>query len=229
LENDDLSQTIRVQNIILSNYRDDISKYAGKEKNKAKAILDAVPEQLNKKNKRFFFVSLEDGASLRKYEQATNWLEDAGIAYHCFNISNLALPLSFSEKRNLYKLYMLDTGLLCAMSMNGIQSALLSGDIKINEGMVTENAVASELFKKGIPLYYYDKKTRTELDFVYNDGGKLSVIEVKSGNDYHRHTALSNAIKDKPSTFNRKIVLCKGNVEVKDGITYLPLYMTMFL
>ncbi|MDR1061104.1 MAG: AAA family ATPase, partial [Clostridiales bacterium] len=176
LENDDLSQTIRRQNIILTNYRDDIAKYAGREKDRAKAIFDAVPEQLNQKSKRFHLAALEKGASARKYAQATNWLADAGIAYHCFNISNIALPLSFSEKRNLYKLYMLDTGLLCAMSMSGIQSALLAGDIKINEGMVAENYVAAALAKKGIPLYYYDKKTRAELDFVFNDGGSLSVI-----------------------------------------------------
>jgi len=229
LENDDLAQTIRQQNIILSNYRDDISKYAGNEKDKAKAVFDAIPEQLNKMNKRFLLASLEKGASARKYEQATNWLIDAGIAYHCFNISNLALPLSFSEKRNLYKLYLLDTGLLCAMSMKGIQSEILSGDIKINEGMFAENYVAAVLAKKGIPLYYFDKKSRAELDFVFDDRGGLSVIEVKSGNDYRRHTALNNAIENNPGIFKRKIVLCKGNVEAVEKITYLPLYMAMLL
>ena len=229
LDNDDLSQTIRQQNIILANYRDDISKYAGKEKGKAKAIFDAIPEQLNKKNKRFYLSALEKGASVRKYENATNWLHDAGIAYHCFNVSDLALPLSFSEKRNLYKLYMLDTGLLCAMSMNGIQSALLEGNIKINEGMVAENYVAAVLAKKGIPLYYYDKKTRTELDFLWNDSGSLSVIEVKSGSEYRKHIALDNAIEDNPKAFKRKIILCKSNVEVSDTVVYLPLYMAMLL
>jgi predicted AAA+ superfamily ATPase len=229
LDNDDISQTIRQQNIILANYRDDISLYAGNDKDKAKAIFDAIPAQLDKKNKRFYLSSLEKGASTRRYEQATNWLHDAGIAYHCFNISSLTLPLSFAEKRNLYKLYMLDTGLICAMSMNGIQGALLSGDLKINEGMVVENYVATVLAKKGIPLYYYDKKTRAELDFVWNDGGKLSVIEVKSGNEYRKHIALDNAIEDNPNTFKRKIVLCKGNVETTDTVLYLPLYMAMLL
>ena len=230
LANDDFTQTLRAQNIILGSYRDDIAKYADKEKDKAKAVFDAIPEQLSKKNKRFILASLEKGASNRKYEQATMWLSEAGIAYHCFNIAALELPLSFSEKRNLYKLYMLDTGLLCAMTMDGIQNAVLSGDIRINEGAVAENAVAAELVKRGIPLYYYDKKTRMELDFVFKDDGCLSVIEVKSGSEYHRHAALDNACADNPGKFNRRVVLCKGNVEVADdGIVYLPLYMTMFL
>jgi len=178
LDNDDLSQTFRQQNIILTNYRNDISKYAGKEKGKAKAILDAIPEQLNKKNKRFYLSAIEKGASICKYENATSLLHDAGVAYHCFNVSDLALPLSLSEKRNLYKLYLLDTGLLCAMTMNGVQTAVLEGNIKINEGMIVENYVASALIKKGIPLYYFDKITRIELDFLWNDSGSLSVIEV---------------------------------------------------
>ena len=229
LTDDDFSQTLRVQNIILGNYRDDIAKYADKEKDKAKAVFDAIPEQLSQKNKRFILASLEKGADNRKYSQATMWLADAGIAYHCFNITALELPLSFSEKRNLYKLYMLDTGLLCAMAMDGIQNAVLSGDIRINEGAVAENAVAAELVRRGIPLYYYDKKSRIELDFVFNDGGRLSVIEVKSGSTYRRHAALDMAFRDNPGRINRRIVLCRGNVEVNgDGVVYLPIYMGMF-
>ena len=230
LTTDDFSQTLRIQNIILGSYRDDIAKYADKEKDKAKAVFDSIPEQLNKNNKRFILASLEKGASNRKYEQATMWLSEAGIAYHCFNTTSLDLPLSFSEKRNLYKLYLLDTGLLCAMTMNGIQSAVLAGDIRINEGAVAENTVATELVKRGIPLYYFDKKSRMELDFLFKDDGRLSVIEVKSGNDFHRHAALDNALTENPGKLNRRIVLCKGNVEIgANGVLYLPLYMTMFL
>ena len=229
IANDDFSKTLRVQNMLLGSYRDDIAKYADKEKDKAKAVFDAIAQQLNKKNKRFVLASLEKGAGNRKYEQATMWLSEAGIAYHCFNIAALELPLSFSEKRNLYKLYMLDTGLLCAMTMDGIQNAVLSGDIRINEGAVVENTVAAELAKRSIPLYYYDKKSRMELDFVFKDDGRLSVIEVKSGNDYRRHAALDNAYADNPGKFNRRIVLCKGNVEIADdGVIYFPFYMTMF-
>jgi predicted AAA+ superfamily ATPase len=230
LANSDLAKTLKVQNIILGSYRDDIAKYADKEKGKAKAVFDAIPEQLGKQNKRFVLSSLEKGANNRKYEQATMWLAEAGIAYHCFNVSALELPLSFSEKRNLYKLYMLDTGLFCAMAMDGIQEAVLAGDIHINEGAITENAVAAALAKGGIPLYYYDKKSRMELDFVVKDSGRISVVEVKSGNSYRRHAALDNAYADNPDKLNRRIVLCKGNVEVADnGTIYLPLYMTMFL
>ena len=69
-----------------------------------------------------------------------------------------------------------------------------------------------------------------ELVFLINDDGRLSVIEVKSGNDFRRHTALDNVGADNPGKFNRWIILCKSNVEVADdGIMYFPLYMAMFL
>ena len=68
-----------------------------------------------------------------------------------------------------------------------------------------------------------------ELDFLWNDSGSLSVIEVKSGNDYYKHIALNNIIEDNPKAFNRNIILCKSNVKVSDTVVYLPLYMAILL
>ncbi|MCL2712727.1 MAG: AAA family ATPase [Methanomassiliicoccaceae archaeon] len=148
IENDDFAETLRVQKSILNSYRDDIAKYSGNEKILVKKMFDAIPEQLNKKNKRFILADLGNGTTAKKYENASMWLTEAGISYNCFNVTSLEPPLSFSEKRNLYKLYMLDTGLLCAQSMNGIQPLLLSGDISVNEGGITENAVGAALARR---------------------------------------------------------------------------------
>lgn len=230
LENDDFAQTLRVQNSILDSYRDDISKYADKEKILAKKMFDAIPEQLYRKNKRFILADLEKGAAAKKFENASMWLTEAGIALNCFNVTALEPPLRFNEKRNLYKLYMLDTGLLCAQGMSGLQSELLGGNIGVNEGGITENAVAAELAKKNIPLYYYDKKSRAEIDFVFMEKNGLSVIEVKSGKNYKTHAALDHACAQSREKLNRRIVLSKFNTETgANGVIYYPLYMTMFL
>jgi len=230
IENDDFSETLKIQHNILNSYRDDISKYAGKEKILVKKMFDAIPEQLNKNNKRFILADLEKGTTAKKYENASMWMSEAGITYNCFNVSALEVSLSFNEKRNLYKLYMLDTGLLCALGFTGIQSELLMGDIGVNEGAITENAVAAAIAKKNIPLYYYDKKSRLELDFVFVENGKLSVIEVKSGKEYKKHASLDDAYKSTHGKLNRRIVLSKYNVEKSaDGVIYYPLYMAMFL
>ncbi|MCL2150319.1 MAG: AAA family ATPase [Dehalococcoidia bacterium] len=230
IENDDFSQTLKMQRSILNSYRDDISKYADKEKVLAKKMFDAIPEQLNKKNKRFILADLEKGTTAKKYENASMWLTEAGIAYNCFNVSALEAPLSFNAKRNLYKLYMLDTGLLCAQGMPGIQNLLLSGNINVNEGGITENAVGAALAKKNLPLYYYDKKSRSELDFIFVENGGLAIIEVKSGKDYKQHASLNHIYEDAPGKISRRIVFCKYNVETgTSGVVYYPLYMAMFL
>lgn len=88
--------------------------------------------------------------------------------------------------------------------------------------------MATEFSKHNIPLNYYDKKSRQELDFIYPQGSKINIIEVKSGNDYKKHASLDAAINTY-NTINEAIVLCTSNVEHSDGILYLPLYMTMFL
>lgn len=227
--NGDINKITQIQSNILGGYRNDIAKYAGKDKILAKRVFDSIPEQLCKKDKRFVLADLEKGASQRKYGDATMWLVDAGIAYFSFNVSALELPLSFSEKRNLYKLFMLDTGLLCSLCLPTMQFEVLNGIIDINEGALTENFVASELIKRGKSIYYYDKKSKQELDFVFLDNNKVSIIEVKSGKDYKRHASLDVAIMNNGNNIGRPMVFSRFNVEKDNGIIYYPLYMTMFL
>lgn len=229
LSDNDFRNTIRVQSSILDGYRNDIAKYALSEKHLAKRVFDSIPEQLCKKDKRFILAELEKGASQRKFGDATQWLADAGFAYFSFNSTSLELPLSFSEKRNLYKLFLFDTGLLCNLSLKGMQFQVLNGEIGINKGALTENYVASELSKKGIPLHYYDRKSKMELDFIFQENSKLSIIEVKSGNDYKRHASLDTALETTPETINRAMVFSKSNTAQEGQIIYYPLYMTIFL
>ncbi|BBL00362.1 ATPase AAA [Alistipes onderdonkii subsp. vulgaris] len=229
LANDDITKTLKVQAALLDGYRNDIAKYAGSEKHLAKKVFDAIPEQLCKKDKRFILASLEKGASQRKYGDATEWLVDAGIAYFSFNVGAFELPFSFSEKRNLYKLFMLDTGLLSSMSLKNMQFQVLNGEIDINEGALTENYVATELIKRGIGLNYYDKKSKQELDFIFLDENVISIIEVKSGDNYRRHASLDAAIDAYEDKIGRAMVFSKFNVEKTANAIYYPLYMTMFL
>lgn len=229
LRQDDLSQTDRVQSIILSGYRDDISKYAGNEKVLAKRVFDAIPQQLSKADKRFLLSALEDGASQRKFGSATQWLADAGIAYFSYNVRAFELPLAMSEKRNLYKFFLFDTGLLSHLCLKGIQFKVLGGDISINEGALTENFVASELVKHGHSLNYYDRKSKQELDFIYPEQNEITILEVKSGDNYRSHASLNAALKMFPEKIANAIVLSKYNVNTANGIVYYPLYMTMFL
>ena len=229
IDNADFGNVLNVQRSILTTYRADITNYAGKDQVLVKRIFDAIPSQLGKQDKRFILASLEKGASMRKYEDPTQWLIDAGIAYYSFNVSDFALPFTATENRRLFKLYMVDTGLLSSLLLKGIQFDVLNGNIGVNEGALTENYIACSLSSKGIPLHYYDKKSRQELDFIIEENNQITIIEIKSGSDYKRHASLDAAIKANPEKIERSIVFSPYNIESQNDVLYLPLYMSQFL
>ena len=138
-------------------------------------------------------------------------------------------PLKLSEKRNLFKLFANDVGLLAAMYAGGIQLRLLAGERGLNIGAVYENMVAQELLAKGFSPYYYHSKKRGELDLVVERDGGVAPIEVKSGKDYKRHNALSNVLADASYQIDEAFVLNTENLERVGRITYLPSYMVMFM
>ncbi len=229
LANEDFSKTIANQKDILTGYRNDISKYADKDRMLVKTIFDAIPGQLSKQDKRFLLASIEKNASRRKYGAPTQWLIDAGMAYYSFNVGSFELPFPSHENLKLYKLFFVDNGLLCAMMLNNIQAKVLTGDIFVNEGALAENYIAGELVKHGVSLNYYDRKSKHELDFVFPEGNKISVIEVKSGKDYKKHTSLDMAQTLFADKINRRMVFSGNNVECEDGTLYFPFYMSMFI
>jgi hypothetical protein len=106
-----------------------------------------------------------------------------------------------------------------------MQFKVMNGEIDINEGALTENFVACALASKNIPLHYYDKKSRQELDFIIPGQDGITVIEVKSGDNYKKHASLDNIINTQGCRIGQSIVLSKNNIEVDNSITYLPLYM----
>lgn len=225
----DLTKTLTEQKKIVISYQDDIAKYA-KRPALVKGMFDAIPEQLSDRSKRFIYSKIDQYGNERKYGDIVDWLFDAGIAYPCYNISALEYPLAFREKHNMFKLYLLDTGVLSFLSKRKIQHELFFGDIGINEGSIMENAIAGMLVKNGIKLNYYDRKSRMEIDFVYEDGNKISLIEVKSGKDYKRHASLDNASLLFGKYINKKIVLYSGNTFIDNAETiYMPFYFGMFI
>lgn len=229
ISNEDFGKTITNQKDILAGYRNDISKYAGNDKMLVKSVFDAIPGQLSKQDKRFILASIEKNASRRKYGAPTQWLVDAGMAYYSFNIGSFELPFPSHENMRLYKLFFVDSGLMCAMVLNGIQAKVLTGDVFVNEGALAENYVAGELAKHGVSLNYYDRKSKHELDFVFPEDDKITILEVKSGKDYKKHASLDMAQSLFSEKINRRIVMSNNNLEVEDGVLYLPFYMSMFI
>ena len=138
-------------------------------------------------------------------------------------------PLEGNGNHSLFKLFLSDTGLLCTASMGGIQYDLLQGNLDVNKGAIMENVVAQELRAHGFDLYYFNTNRLGEVDFMVQSGRIVLSVEVKSGNDWTKRKALDNVLAVDDWALNKAYVLCKGNVRQDGRITYLPLYMSMFL
>lgn len=225
----DIGKVVALQREILELYRLDIGKYAeGSDKIKIRAIFDSIPAQLNNKNRRFILNKIDDKGRMNRYENAFLWLSDAGVALPSYNIEEPQPPLRLNEKRNLFKLFMGDTGLLCAACMENIQFALLNGNMEVNMGSILENVFAQIIKSNGFSLNYFESKKYGELDFVIQNGMEVDLLEIKSGKDYKKHFALSKVSAVENWEFGRKIIFCSGNVEEEEGMEYLPWYMAMF-
>ena len=229
IDTHDIAKVVQNQRSILDLYRLDIAKYAEKsDKPKIKAIFDSIPAQLNEKNRRFKLNSINASARHIRYEDSFNWLADAGVALPCYNVTEPQAPLQLSEKRNLFKLYMNDVGLLCASCMENIQFDLLMGNVEINMGSILENAFAQNLKSNGFELHYYDSKKIGKLDFVLQKGLHTELVEIKSGNDFKKHLAMDHAMKVEQWEFEQSIVFSKSNIQKEADVLYLPWYMILF-
>lgn len=226
----DIAQVIAVQTEILELYRLDIAQYAqGNDKMKIRAIFDSIPAQLNEKNRRFILTSVNPKGRQERYADSFRWLADAGVALPCCNVEEPQPPLRLNEKHNLFKLFMGDTGLLCAACMENVQFGILNGELQINMGSILENMAAQQLKCNGFHLNYYDGKKTGEIDFVVQNGMGIDLVEVKSGNDFKIHPALDKIRRVEGWKFDRSLVFCKGNVETDGGVQYYPWYMVMFM
>ena len=226
----DIAQVIARQTEILELYRLDIAQYAeGSDKLKIRAIFDSIPSQLNDKKRRFVLSALDPNGRQLRYADSFNWLADAGVALPCYNVEEPQPPLSLNEKRNLFKLFMGDTGLLCAACMENVQFGILNGELQINMGSILENMIAQQLKSNGFRLNYYDGKKTGEIDFVVQNGMGIDLVEVKSGNDFKVHSALNKIRRVEGWNFGGATVFCKGNVETDGDVQYYPWYMIMFM
>ena len=226
----DIARVAKLQSDILALYRQDIAKYAdARETAKIRSIFDAIPSQLDDRNRRFVLADLGASARMNRYESSFLWLADAGVALPCYNVVAPTTPLAANEKHSLFKLFLSDAGLLCAACLGGIQHAVLSGDLEVNMGSILENVIAQELLSHGFNLNYFNSKRYGEVDFVLQNASAVLPVEVKSGSDWKRHKALDNVLAVGEWPIEKAYVLCRGNVSRQGRITYLPLYMSMFI
>lgn len=224
-QNTDFSEVREIQKRILIAYEQDFSKHAPNGiVPRIRMVWNSIPAQLAKENRKFIYGILRQGARAKDYELAMSWLIDCGLVHKVNNVSKPAIPLKAYEDFGAFKLFLVDVGLLAAMTDLDVKS-LLEGNAIFEEfkGALTEQYVLQQLVaqKKGSIYYWSLGNARAEIDFLVQVSGRVVPVEVKAEENlqskslrvYYQKYTPALAIRSSMSDFRKEA-----------WMTNLPLY-----
>lgn len=236
LDSHNIVKVRNVQENIRSLYEVDATKYE-KDSNKTlliRRIYNMIPSQLENKKKRIIIKDIQNkiGDRFDNYLEEFEYLISSGTALEVSAISNPKYPLAESAHKNLMKLYLNDVGLLTMLLYKNSIRPVISDEDSVNLGSVYESVVAQELKAHGHKLFYYDNKQRGEVDFLIDDYSSTTIlpIEVKSGKNYTRHSAMNNLLKVRDYDIASGLVLSNSReIKTVGNVSYMPVYYVMFI
>lgn len=231
IDNKNFSGILNMQQKLLADYEEDITKYAGGlDKSK---ILDAYKKIkifLGNDNKKFQITKLKDGARNREYVGVIDWMDRAGIINISYALDHLEMPLKANYNPDNYRLYFGDTGLLIGSLDEESQSDLRNNqNFGTYKGALYENIVAEMLTKAGFDLFFYrDEQSKIEMDFIIRDEKSIIPVEVKAGDN--ATYSLNRLINEKHyKNIKYGIKLCNKNIGFNGKFYTFPYFMSFLL
>lgn len=224
IDTNDANAVREVQKEILHAYEKDISKHAPDEQVvRINQVWNSIPSQLAKENKKFIYGVVKQGARAKDYELAIQWLIDAGLIYKINRVKTIGMPLKIHEDISAFKLYLLDCGLLGAMSNTPPALLLLPNNDNSGKGDFTENFICCQLESlRNIPIYYYSKEnSQLEIDFVVQIGTNVIPLEVKAEENLQAKS-LKVILKNNPGMQGLRFSM--SDYREQENITNVPLY-----
>ena len=183
-EHKDYVEVRKMQNSIIQQYESDFGKHTpANELPRIRMVWNSIPLQLAKENKKFFFGKIKEGARAKDFELAIEWLCDCGLIHKVYKVSKPSMPLKAYTDFSAFKLYLLDVGLLGALSELDAESILEGNEIFIEfKGALTEQYVLQQIVSdtEYKPYYYAGEKSTYEVDFLIQKGKNVVPIEVKA-------------------------------------------------
>ena len=220
----DILQARTIQKQILADYRRDFSKHVpSKLLPKVNMVWDSIPSQLAKENKKFIYGQIKTGARAKDFEDAIQWLIDAGLVYKVKRVSKIEAPLKFYEDISAYKLFMVDLGLLGAMSDVAAKEVFVNDNMFVEyKGAFTEQYVLQEITVNGIQSYYYSKENSSlEIDLIVQIDD-VYPIEVKAEENL-RSKSLKAVYDDNPKL--HAVRFSMSGYKEQDWMINVPLYL----
>lgn len=226
IEEKDFTEVRRLQKKIIEMYESDFSKHTTEQElPRIRMVWNSIPMQLAKENKKFFFGKIREGARAKDFEIAIEWLLDCGLIKKVYNVSKPALPLKAYTEFSVFKLYLLDVGLLAAMADLDARTILEGNAIFVEfKGALTEQYVLQQLIAETeyIPYYYTETKSEGEIDFLIQKESKIVPIEVKAEENLRAKSLREYAKKFQPEYAVRTSM---SNYREQDWMTNIPLYL----
>lgn len=203
IDNHDYRLVREKQTEILLSYSGDFSKHVPLQQiPRLNMVWDSLPAQLSKENKKFVYNILREGARSKDFEIAIMWLYNCGLVLKLHRVKAPQLPLKSYHDMQVFKLFMVDVGLLTA-SMGLDEKTLLEENKILTEfkGALAEQYVMQELTTIGYDYigYWTNERSTSEVDFVIQKEGEIIPIEVKSEENLHAKSFTLFCEKYKPS------------------------------
>ena len=225
VERGDILEVRSIHSKIIDAYRNDMSKHVPKQQvQRINMVWNSIPSQLARDNKKFIYGALRKGARANDFEIAIQWLVDSGLVHKVHRISKPVVPLKFYEDMASFKLFLLDCGLLGALSETPPEQILIGDNVfEEYKGAFTENYVLQQL--KSLPrtfVYYYSNDNSTlEIDFVVQHEAHVIPIEVKAEENL-RAKSLRQFVTDNPGLHGVRFSM--SDYREQDWLTNVPLW-----
>lgn len=227
INNRDYKRVREIQKTILASYENDFSKYVpANTVEKIRMLWQTIPSQLAKENKKFIYSAIKTGARAKEYELALLWLKDAGLVYQVNRIKKPDLPLIAYQDFEAFKLFIVDVGLLSALTKLDVKTILEKTQIfEEFKGAIAEQYVYQQLRSADddIPIYYWSNdSSRSEIDFVVQLDGYVIPVEVKAEKNL-KAKSLKNFIQEYKS--EKSVRTSLADYKLNDNNLYdIPLY-----
>lgn len=225
VERGDIWEVRSIHSKIIDAYRNDMSKHAPKQQvQRINMVWNSIPSQLARDNKKFIYGALRKSARANDFEIAIQWLVDSGLVHKVHRISKPVVPLKFYEDMASFKLFLLDCGLLGALSETPPEQILIGDNVfEEYKGAFTENYVLQQL--KSLPrtfVYYYSNDNSTlEIDFVVQHEAHVIPIEVKAEENL-RAKSLRQFVTDNAGLHGVRFSM--SDYREQDWLTNVPLW-----
>ena len=213
---------------IIGAYERDFAKHPDlSEFPKISMIWKSIPSQLARKNKKFIYKVVKEGARAREYEDALQWLVDARLVHKIYRSSAPGLPIAAYDDLSAFKIYLVDVGLLRRLAQLA-PTAFGEGNRLFTEfkGALAENFVLQTLITQFevMPRYWSQNNPPYEVDFLIQRENDIFPVEVKS----EANTTSKSMKKFKelfPDKVKLRIRFSLDNLKLDDDVLNIPLFM----